>query len=342
MRRFLLLVAALATVTGAMLGGGAWWLDRQWHAPLTPNAPRDMVVNIAPGSSLRTTSSQLTSNGIIRSARQFEWLGRWQKQASQIKPGEYQLGPGMTPSEVLSAMVAGNVLLHPVTLPEGLTVAETVTRLVAAGFGTKADYAQLLTDPARIREHNITGSGVKVPYEGYLFPDTYHFERGTPAKAVIDAMVGRLEAAFTPGRNSQMKKMGWDRHRVLTLASLIEKETALAAERPRVSAVFHNRLKRRMRLQTDPTVIYATPNYDGDIRAKDLRRDDPYNTYRRHGLPPGPIAAPGEAAIDAALFPAANRPTQELYFVSRGDGSHVFSGNINDHNRAVKRFQLRR
>jgi len=341
MRRFALLLLVLV-VAGAATAGAAWWLKHPWHIPLLAGSPRTTVVDIAPGSTLRAAAARLAAAGVIKNAQQLEWLGRWQKTAAQIKPGEYQLGPGMTPIEVLNAMVAGRVVLHPVTIPEGLTVAETVARFVAADFGAVADYTDLLADPQRQRQYGVTVAGTKVPYEGYLFPDTYLFSRGTPPSAVVDAMLKRLDAAFTPRRIKAMQALGWNRHRTLTMASLIEKETALASERAQVSAVFHNRLGRRMRLQTDPTVIYAIPHYDGDIRSRDLRRNDPYNTYRNYGLPPGPIAAPGEAAIEAALFPAANGHQPALYFVSRGDGSHVFSATVEDHNRAVNRYQRRR
>jgi len=341
MRRFYLFLVILAATCSAA-AGSAWWLERQWHTPLAAASPRTTVVDIAPGSTLRAAAAQLAAAKVVRSARQLEWLGRWQKIAAKIKPGEYQFSPAMTPVQVLAMIVNGQVLLHPVTIPEGFTVAETVARFAAAGFGSVADYTARLANPQQQRRHGVTVNGTKVPYEGYLFPDTYLFPRGTAPEAIINAMLKRLDAAFTPRRIKAMQTLGWNRHRTLTMASLIEKETALASERAQVSAVFHNRLQRRMRLQTDPTVIYAIPSYNGNIRTRDLKRDDPYNTYQHHGLPPGPIAAPGEAAIEAALFPAPNGPQPALYFVSRGDGSHVFSATVAAHNRAVNRYQRHR
>jgi UPF0755 protein len=294
-----------------------------------------VVVEIPPRATLRQTAGLLRARHLIRNATLFEWLARVRGQAARIQPGEYALSAAMTPLQILGRLVRGEVVLHPVTIPEGLTVAETLTRLAAAGFGPESAYLETLADPAFQAAHGVPVEGVKVPFEGYLFPDTYLLAKDTSPARVLAVMLARLDAAFTPERQHRMAILGWDRHQVLTLASLIEKETGRPEERPRISAVFHNRLERGMRLQADPTVIYATPAFDGDIRRADLVRDDPYNTYRHAGLPPGPIANPGDAAIEAALFPDDDAA---LYFVARGDGTHVFSTTVEDHNRAVRQL----
>ncbi len=336
MRRLLVTIVLMMALVAAVSGGGVWWVVQQWDTPLQPDAKSDTVVNIPSGATLRSTSHRLQRAGVVADAQPLEWLGRWQGSAAQIRPGEYLLGPAMTPREVLAKIRRGDVIQHPVTLPEGLTVDAIVTRLSAAGFGSVDAYHRVLSDPNLMTTWQVETKGVKIPYEGYLFPDTYHFTKGTQPEQVIAALLARMDAAFSPRRKARMKALGWRRHQVLTMASLIEKETAQPAERARISAVFHNRLRKRMRLQTDPTVIYATPHFDGNIRTRDLHRDDPYNTYRHHGLPPGPIASAGEAAIEAALFPTHE---SSLYFVSRGDGTHVFSNTARDHQRAVKRYQ---
>jgi UPF0755 protein len=307
------------------------------YAPPDPDAGARgaVVVEIPAGASLRQTAGLLKARHLIRNATLFEWLARGRGLAQHVQPGEYAISPAMTPRRILDRLVRGEVVLHPVTIPEGLTVAETLARLAAAGFGPEAAYRAELDDPAFQAAHGVPADGVKVPFEGYLFPDTYLLAKGTPPARVLAVMLARLDAAFTPERQRQMAALGWNRHQVLTLASMIEKETGRPEERARVSAVFHNRLERGMRLQADPTVIYATPGFDGDIRHADLVRDDPYNTYRYGGLPPGPIANPGDAAIEAALFPEAD---ESLYFVARGDGTHVFSTTVEAHNRAVRKL----
>jgi UPF0755 protein len=323
-------LVGLLLAVGAAVGG----LSAAWNTPHVADTTLQVVLEVPPGATLRRTALRLEDAGVLASARTFEWLGRLTGKAGHIQPGEYALSAAMTPRTILHKLVNGDVMLHPVTLPEGLTVRETLARLEAAGLGTAADYERLLNDPAVQAEYGVPVDGVKVPFEGYLFPDTYLLARDTPPERVLAAMMRRLDAVFTPERTARMEALGWTRDQVLTLASLIEKETARPEERARVSAVFHNRLALGMRLQADPTVIYATPGFDGDIRARDLRRDDPYNTYRRAGLPPGPIAAPGEAAIQAALFPADDA---SLYFVATGeDGAHVFSRTVEAHNRAVR------
>jgi UPF0755 protein len=173
--------------------------------------------------------------------------------------------------------------------------------------------------------------------EGYLYPDTYQFPKGTSAEVILKKLRGHLDEVMDDAMKARMKEMGWDLHKTLTLASIVEKETAAKAERPHISSVFHNRLKDGMKLQTDPTVIYGIPNYDGNIHKSDLLRDHPYNTYVIPGLPPGPIAQPGVEAIRAALFPTNDK---DEYFVSHNDGTHEFCPTLKCHNAAVKKWQV--
>jgi UPF0755 protein len=175
--------------------------------------------------------------------------------------------------------------------------------------------------------------------EGYLFPDTYYFPSGLESKSIITAMVKQFRIAFKPEWQTRAEELGMSVHEVVTLASIIEKETGAPEERPLISSVFHNRLKKGMRLETDPTVIYGIPDFDGNIKRRHLNTYTPYNTYKIKGLPPGPIASPGAAALEAALYPAQSK---YLYFVSKKDGTHQFSATIKEHNAAVRKYQLRK
>jgi len=224
---------------------------------------------------------------------------------------------------------------YPFTVPEGLTCAEIAARFAAAGFGTAAEFHAACVDPELLARVGLEQGDL----EGYLFPETYQWHRGMTAHALVARMVAAMEAVWTPERSQAAQALNLTRHQALTLASIIEKETGDTAERAMISGVFHNRLRRGMRLQSDPTVIYGVTPFDGNLTRAHLETDTPYNTYTRAGLPPGPIANPGLASIDAALHPA---DTEALYFVSRNDGSHQFSATVEEHNRAVDRYQRRR
>jgi UPF0755 protein len=224
-----------------------------------------------------------------------------------------------------------------VTIPEGLRKEEVAALLAKAGVSTKDALLAAMEDRAVKRALDVP---LDVPggVDGYLFPDTYRFTTQATPRQVLKRMRKRLDDVIDAEMRARMKEMGWTLHEVLTLASIVEKETAQPDERPRISAVFHNRLQRHMRLQTDPTVVYGIADFDGDIDRADLRRDHPYNTYVHDGLPPGPIAQPGLAAIRAALWPA---QTNDLYFVARGNtGAHEFCPDLECHNAAVRKWQV--
>jgi len=225
-----------------------------------------------------------------------------------------------------------------VTFREGLTVREMAAVFESAGFGSAADFIAASRNAALIKDLDPEARDL----EGYLFPDTYTLPRSATAVQLIERMVNRFQKAATPELRQAATARGLTLRQLVTLASLVEKETAKPDERPVVSGVYTNRLKIGMGLQCDPTVIYAlmlAGRYDGNIRKGDLQIDSPYNTYRYAGLPPGPIAAPGEASLHAAANPA---DVPYLYFVSRNDGSHVFSTTLDEHNRNVNEFQRRR
>lgn len=292
------------------------------------------VVEVPEGASFKETASLLAQNGLIVSPFWFRLLGKFQDAERKIKPGEYDLHTAMRPAEILGTLVAGRVIQYSVTIPEGLTAQQISRVLGETGIVKGADVTRLVSDPALIK-----ALGIDAPtLEGYLFPDTYHFPKRARTEEVIRAMVGRLRQVFTPELRAQSAALQLTEIQVLTLASIIEKETGQDAERPLISAVFHNRLRKGLPLQSDPTVIYGIPNFNGNLTRKDLARPTPYNTYTNPKLPPGPIANPGARSIQAALNPA---PVNYIFFVSKNDGTHEFSATLGEHNRAVEKYQKR-
>ena len=292
-------------------------------------------ISIRSGQSLKKTAAILHEEGIIASASKFAWIARLKEYDKKLQAGEYILSASMTPLHILEMMVNGSVKLYKITIPEGFNnfqISEIVTK---SGFATQTDFLNLATDSATTRKMGIEAATL----EGYLFPDTYFFPKDVAVEKIISKMTGRFREVFSEDWKKRAQKMGFSIHQVVTLASIIEKETGAPIERPIISSVFHNRLKKGMRLETDPTVIYGIKDFDGNITRKHLNTATPYNTYKIKGLPPGPIANPGFASLEAALFPA---DTSFLYFVSKKDSTHHFSKNLKDHNKAVKKYQLRR
>ena len=293
------------------------------------------VIEIRQGTSFQSVAKLLQEKKLIAHDWFFTSLARLTGQDRKIIPGEYEFHAGMRPTEILSRMVDGRVYYHSVTIPEGYTVAQIADLLATKKLTDRTEFLRLTSDSHMIRSFDLN-----VPtLEGYLFPDTYFFTRPSRPEDIIRTLVHRLQEAFSPELQARAAELDMTVQEVLTLASVIEKETGLAQERPLVSGVFHNRLRRNIPLQSDPTVIYALESFDGDLRKRDLVISSPYNTYRVRGLPPGPIANPGEASIRAALFPT---PTDFVYFVSRNDGSHKFSSTLAEHNQAVEEFQRHR
>ncbi len=294
----------------------------------------DQIVTIPDGAGIKAIAHQLESTGFIRNASAFYLLSLFQKDES-LKAGEYHLNPGMSPFEILKIIRKGRVVQHKVTIPEGFNIFQIADLLEQKGLAKKKIFLEMCSDPGILKNWKIKGTTA----EGYLFPETYFFNKGIPEKRILDTMVKNFWKIFTPQMTERGKELGFTLHDIVTMASLIEKETALPEERSLVSAVFHNRLKARIRLQCDPTVIYGIENFDGNLTKKDLRRVTPYNTYRKRGLPHGPIANPGMGCLMAALYPAS---VNYKYFVSRNDGSHEFSETLHQHNRAVLKYQKRR
>lgn len=285
------------------------------------------------GSGLRSVATQLEQRKLIKSKDLFTLWAVVKGGSRNIKAGEYSLNRSMAPVQIYTILTSGAVKTHPLTVPEGLTV-QTIAGLFATkGLVDKEEFLSLAMDKGFAESHNIDGPST----EGYLFPDTYVLSKGMGARQILDLMINRFWQVFNSlvqGRDLPMSI-----REIVTLASIVEKETGLAEERPVIASVFLNRLKKRMRLESDPTVIYDLKDFDGNLTKKHLQAPSPYNTYRHLGLPPGPIANPGRASLEAVLNPA---QTSYLYFVSKNDGSHFFSSTLKEHNRAVVRYQKRR
>src|SRR5262245_52108239 len=300
-------------------------------SPVDPQGAK-VVFTVAPGESLGAIARNLEREKLIRSARAVEWMGRVRGLDGSLRRGEYALSSAESPGEILSHLASGDILNYPVVLPEGFTAAQIGARLASAGLVDEAAFAKAVHDPALIASLGIEADSL----EGYLFPETYLLPKGLSADEVARILVQpllhvwrELEPLATP--------QGLSQHEVVTLASIVEKETGVPQERALVAAVFRNRLGRRMRLESDPTVIDGISGFDGNLRRKDLEDEsNPYNTYRIAALPPGPIASPGEASLRAVVSPATSK---DLYFVARNDGTHAFSSTLREHARAVERYQ---
>ena len=323
------IIVCIVAVTGFYLE-----IVRYAKQPAGENAD-EKVVAIKPGEGFKSISQRLFDAGIIQSPSKFSFLARIKGYDKRVKAGEYLFSARLTPAKILEMMVSGKVILYKVTVPEGYTMRQIAAVVAEAGLAKAEDFLKAAGDSVRVKTSGIEAD----TFEGYLFPDTYYFPKNIGPGKIVDTMVRRFHSVFLSEWKKRVDELGFSVHEIVTLASIIEKETGLPAERPLISSVFHNRLKKRMRLESDPTVIYGLDGFNGNITRKDLTAERPYNTYRIMGLPPGPIANPGARSLEAALNPA---ETDYLYFVSKNDNSHQFSTNVVDHNRAVRKYQLNR
>ena len=295
-------------------------------------------VTIESGGSFASIYTALVEGEVLYDDCRFAMLASWSGISKRLKAGEYTFSRPITPKEIFIQLAKGSSILHPVTLREGLSIYDVARELRRQGWDHADDIVSLCFDKDFVGSLGIPASSL----EGYLFPDTYFLSRSQSARSVLKMMVARFFQVWAELENqyrdidSPAWSMKLSRHELVTLASIVEKETGLAQERPQIARVFYNRLQKRMRLQADPTVIYGLGNFDGNLTKRDLRTPSAYNTYLLSGLPAGPIANPGKEALRAVLAPLSG---SWLYFVARGDGSHQFSGNLKEHNRAVYEFQ---
>jgi len=290
------------------------------------------IVTIPVGATMGQVTGVLKAKGVIRSRALFSTVARWRGVDIHIKAGEYQFSNRMLPGEVLNKLVRGEQIKYSITIPEGLTLTRIADLYSARNLADKDRFVQLATDPSFAATLGIEQENL----EGYLYPDTYKFIRNIGEANIIRRMVKRFNEFYLEQFKERERELNLSRREIVTLASLIEKETARSDEKPLISAVFHNRLKRNMRLRCDPTVIYGLDNFTGNLTKRDLTTYTPFNTYLIDGLPPTPIANPGIDSIRAALYPA---DVDYLYFVSKNDGTHFFSATLSEHNRAVQEYQ---
>lgn len=335
-----LIAVAIALLLLAAAGAGIfWWRDRRLtqfaHAPF--GSPEAKTLDVPPGTGPRALANLLAQQAVVSDADLLYAYLRREKLGPKLKAGEYEFKGALTPVQVIDKITSGQVKTYRFTVPEGLRIDEALPILAQSELHLDEGKLQ------RLAEDKSFLSRMKVPagtIEGFLFPDTYSFTRGYNEEAVLAKMVSRTLEEYRKADSQRKKSNAMDLLKTITLASIVEKETAAPEERPRISCVFHNRLRLGMKLQTDPTVLYAMKLMRGEfvknITSKDLLTEHPYNTYTVFGLPPGPIASPGAASIQAALNPI---DCTDLYFVSRNDGTHVFCPDLRCHNEAVERWQ---
>jgi UPF0755 protein len=337
-RRFLRWSGAALVVLLSAAAGLGWYVVKQrlderhqgWSGP-------DVFVDIPPGVSPPAIGRRLIDAGVVRGELTFRAALLVTGKARELKAGEYRFDQPLSVVDVIDRIARGEVYHLTITFREGLTIAEMATVFEERGLGTAQSFLDAARDSAPVSDLDPDAPTL----EGYLFPETYALPRRTPATVLVRLMVDHFKRAFDEPLRVSAREQGLTVRQVVTLASLVEKETGKAEERPLVAAVYRNRLRIGMGMQADPTVIYALQQagrYDGNISREDLQFDSPYNTYRHAGLPPGPIAAPGRASLEAVVRPA---DVKYLYFVSRNDGSHVFAETLAEHNRNVYQWQVK-
>jgi UPF0755 protein len=327
------LTLSLLTVIGIVLLCFTLWISNFLSTAIRPE--QSQVIEIPPGSPFAGIAQKLEQAGVVSDARRFTLLARWRRATGQVHSGEYLFEAAATPEEILDRLTRGDIRRFQVTIPEGFNLREIAARLARVGIGKEDEILKLCFDAGFIEQLGVAADSL----EGYLFPETYTYTATTRPRQLLQAMVEQLDAQLSPELLASAAGLGLDRHQLLTLASIIQKEAGNVMEMPLISAVFNNRLRRGIALQADPTVIYGIKDFNGNLTRRDLKMSTPYNTYTRRGLPPGPIASPGQFALYAAAHPAQSKA---LYFVARGDGSHQFSNTLKEHNRAVRRYQLQR
>jgi len=329
--RVLLVLGVLGLGAAAAAGYLLW---TRMHQPFQAFAG-EQFVEIPAGAGTRAITRRLVDAGVVADSWSFRAAVSWSGRGQTLQAGEYRFADAASPLDVVERLARGDVYTIPITFPEGLTIGEMADLFESRGLGTAQAFQAAARDVTAIAGLDPTARDL----EGYLFPETYPVSRRVDAASLVAAMVERFKTVYGELTRDHANT-DFTTRQLVTLASLVEKETARAEERPIVAAVYRNRLAIGMGMQADPTVIYALRKrgkYDGNIRRVDLAIDSPYNTYRYRGLPPGPIAAPGRAAIEAALAPA---NAKSLYFVSRNDGSHVFAETLREHNANVQRYQV--
>ena len=339
MGTFIKIVISLAIIA-VVAAGGVWFaFETYTRSPVQPEA-RDVTIIVPPGASFSQVIDDMVQQGVITDPYTFKLLVRVREQRHNLKAGEYLMNTAWTPERILKELVTGKGVLHTLSFQEGLTWWQVAEKLEQQGFAKAEDFSKVIHDPAFLKANGIPFANA----EGFLFPETYKLNKPRvlneeSARKVASLLVQtfwRKTASLWSTKPPSAEEL----RRVVILATLVEKETAVPSERPRVAGVYANRIRKGMRMQADPTIIYGIgKDFDGDIRKENiLDKTNSYNTYQIKGLPPGPICSPGLEAIKAAISPESHN---YIYFVARGDGSHKFSKTLKEHNHAVRKYQLK-
>ncbi len=309
-----------------------------WSSCPLPAGSPPVTVLIEPGASTRDIASALYEAGVIRSPFLFRIVSKVLKADGKMQAGEFRFEPGIFVWDAISTLVEGRVVYYTLTVREGICVEEIAALIEERGYGDKARFLEIAKDPelvaSLVEPEELAGS--IYPVEGYLFPDTYNIPRGMSEEQLISVMLARFSQVFTKELRDKARQMGLSVHQASTLAALVEKEAMVEEERPVIAAVYLNRVKIGMKLDADPTVLYALGRFSGTLLWKELEIDSPYNTYKYPGLPPGPISNFGKSSLEAVLNPA---QVDYFYFVSKNDGTHAFSYTLSEHNRNVALYQ---
>ncbi len=331
MRKLLAGVGLTGLVLASVLG---LVLFHAWLFVRLPGGPdRTMiVVEIPPRAGAMAIAHLLEEKRLISDAQKFYLLCRYRKASNRLRAGEYGFLVPTTPDVILDRLIQGKVLLHRITFPEGSTITDIANAIEQQGLGSAQAIERAARDPDLVRALDVTGPNL----EGYLFPETYHFPKSQEPQSILRAMVHQFRQQFPEAWVKRSEEIGMSISEVVTLASIVEKEAAVDSERPLIASVFHNRLKKNMPLQSDPTSVYDLPGHSGPVTSVHLKRQSPYNTYVVKGLPIGPICNPGRKSIEAVLYP---ETTPYLYFVSNLDGTHRFSVSIAEHQQAVGQYR---
>ena len=326
--------------SGLLIAAGfaLWIYTFSLRAGPRASTPEDVIFEVKPGQSLKQIADTLEAEQLISSAFKIRLWAKVSGNSNQVKVGEYALNTTMSPKEIFEVLISGKSVARTLTIAEGLNIFEIAELIEKKGFTTHQEFLKLVRDKKFI--YQVLGENVS-SLEGYLFPETYSYTKYTTLPELVRSMVGRFLKVYSEVTAATGGTQGWTRNQVVTLASIVEKETGAPEERPLISSVFHNRLRIHMRLQTDPTVMYGYWVQTGkpmtNITRKDLLAPHMYNTYVISGLPPGPIANPGRESLRAALQPA---QSEYLYFVSKNQGTHTFSTSLKEHENAVRKFQI--
>lgn len=308
------------------------FLRSYFFTPFIPESDKVYLVELVPGTSFRTFCDQLEAKGIIRSAWMLDFISQVKKSDTKIKAGEYQLTPAMSPQDILTKLSKGEVFKRIVTIKEGMDLWQIAKALEDSQILLGTDFLQAAQDRTLLDRLEVAAPSL----EGYLFPETYHFSGKQTALGVLWTMVEQFYKQWKPEYDQRLLELNLSKHEIITLASIIEKESGNQSEQPLVSSVFHNRLRNGMKLESDPTLVYGLQDFNGVVLNKHKETESPYNTYKNFGLPPGPIANPGMTAIKAALYP---EDSEFLFFVADGKGGHKFSTNLREHNDAVRDYR---